>query len=157
MAARFYFEKRKLLMVPRLGAVMIVVLLFMDIYSLMIDTLSGVYSLAGQPDTAMIEYRVKFDPVFADISYQGVPDVRIIVFKGVPTMAMVRLPTRQSGGKANLHQNAIGAGIDIATGKTLSGVQGNCIVTAHPDTRSTIVGVQVPSLGSATRDRIRML
>jgi alpha-L-glutamate ligase-like protein len=115
-----------------------------EIYTLMLDTLSGVYSLGGQPDTVMIEYRVKFDPVFSDISYQGVPDVRIIVFKGIPTMAMVRLPTRQSGGKANLHQNAIGAGIDIATGLTLSGVQGNAIVTTHPDTRSSIVDVQVP-------------
>ncbi len=115
-----------------------------DIYTLAIDTLSGVYSLGGQPDTVMIEYRVKFDPVFSAISYQGVPDVRIIVFQGIPTMAMVRLPTRQSGGKANLHQNAIGAGIDIATGKTLSGVQGNSIVTTHPDTRSSIVDVQVP-------------
>ena len=115
-----------------------------DIHTLMLDTLSGVYSLGGQPDTVMIEYRVKFDPVFSDISYQGVPDVRIIVFKGVPIMAMVRLPTRQSGGKANLHQNAIGAGVEIATGKTLSGVQGNSIVTTHPDTRASIVDVQVP-------------
>lgn len=115
-----------------------------EIYTLMLDTLSGVYSLGGQPDTVMIEYRVKFDPVFSQISYQGVPDVRIIVFKGIPTMAMVRLPTMQSGGKANLHQNAIGAGIDIATGKTLSGVQGNSIVTAHPDTHASIVDVQVP-------------
>jgi len=115
-----------------------------EIHTHMIDTLSGVFSLGGQPDTAMIEYRVKFDPVFSKISYQGVPDVRIIVFKGVPTMAMVRLPTRQSGGKANLHQNAIGAGLDVVTGKTLSGVQGNGIVTTHPDTRESIVGVQVP-------------
>jgi len=115
-----------------------------EIHTHMIDTLSGVFSLGGQPDTAMIEYRVKFDPVFSKISYQGVPDVRIIVFKGVPTMAMVRLPTRQSGGKANLHQNAIGAGVDVVTGKTLSGVQGNSIVTMHPDTRESIVGVQVP-------------
>ncbi|MGH1439658.1 MAG: alpha-L-glutamate ligase-like protein [Cellvibrionaceae bacterium] len=117
---------------------------FDEIHTHMIDTLSGVFSLGGQPDTAMIEYRVKFDPVFSKISYQGVPDVRIIVFQGIPVMAMVRLPTRQSGGKANLHQNAIGAGIDVSTGKTLSGVQGNSIVTTHPDTRESIVDVQVP-------------
>jgi len=117
---------------------------FDEIYTHMIDALSGVFSLGGQPDKAMIEYRVKFDPVFSKISYQGVPDVRIIVFQGIPVMAMVRLPTRQSGGKANLHQNAIGAGIDVSTGKTLSGVQGNSIVTSHPDTRESIVGVQVP-------------
>ena len=115
-----------------------------DIHAHMIDTLSGVFSLGGQPDSVMIEYRVKFDPVFSKISYQGVPDVRIIVFQGIPTMAMVRLPTRQSGGKANLHQSAIGAGVDVVTGKTLAGVQGNHFVTVHPDTRESIVDVQVP-------------
>ncbi len=35
LASRFYFEKLKLLMVPRLGAVMIVVLLFMGVLSLL--------------------------------------------------------------------------------------------------------------------------
>ncbi|MDX1411413.1 MAG: alpha-L-glutamate ligase-like protein, partial [Nitrospirales bacterium] len=109
------------------------------------NTLSGMYSLGGHPDKALIEYRVQFDPVFEAISYQGVPDIRIIVFLGVPVMAMVRLPTRMSDGKANLHQGAIGAGINITTGLTLSGVWKNEIVTEHPDTENPIVGVQVPS------------
>ncbi len=109
------------------------------------NTLSGMYSLGGHPDKALIEYRVQFDPVFEAISYQGVPDIRIIVFLGVPVMAMVRLPTRMSDGKANLHQGAIGAGIDIATGLTLSAVWKNEIVTEHPDTENPVVGVQVPS------------
>ena len=84
------------------------------------NILSGIYSLGGQPDKALIEYRVKFDPVFEAIAYRGVPDVRIIIFLGVPVMAMVRLPTRMSDGKANLHRGCIGAGIDIATGRTLT-------------------------------------
>jgi glutathione synthase/RimK-type ligase-like ATP-grasp enzyme len=71
------------------------------------NIISGVYSLGGLPDKAMIEYRIQFDPIFADISYLGAPDIRIIVFLGVPVMAMVRLPTRASDGKANLHQGAI--------------------------------------------------
>ena len=70
------------------------------------NVISGMYSLGGQPDKALIEYRVQFDPVFESISYQGVPDIRVIVFLGVPVMSMVRLPTRMSGGKANLHQGA---------------------------------------------------
>ncbi|MGB0908950.1 MAG: alpha-L-glutamate ligase-like protein, partial [Nitrospirales bacterium] len=98
------------------------------------NTLSGLYSLGGHPDKALIEYRVQFDPIFEAISFQGIPDIRIIVFLGVPVMAMVRLPTRMSDGKANLHQGAIGAGIDLATGRTLSGVWKNEIVTEHPDT-----------------------
>lgn len=108
------------------------------------NILSGLYSLGGHPDKALIEYCVKFNPVFEEISFQGVPDIRIIVFLGVPVMAMVRLPTRMSDGKANLHQGAIGAGIDIGTGRTLSAVWKNEIVTEHPDTENPVTGVQIP-------------
>jgi len=108
------------------------------------NIISGIYSLGGQPDKAMIEYCVQFDPVFEAISFQGVPDIRVIVFLGVPVMSMVRLPTRTSGGKANLHQGAIGAGIDIATGKTLTAVWRDDIIAEHPDTGNSITGVKIP-------------
>lgn len=108
------------------------------------NILSGMYSLGGQPDRAMIEYRVQFDPVFAEMSYEGVPDVRIIVFFGVPVMSMVRLPTRNSEGRANLHQGAIGVGVDLASGKTLEAVWKNHLVSQHPDTGSDVAGVQIP-------------
>jgi len=107
--------------------------------------LGGVYSLGGQPDKVILEYRVKFDPIFDPISYLGVPDIRIIVFLGVPVMAMVRLPTRQSDGKANLHKGAIGAGIDIGTGTTLGGVCQNIATIEHPDTGNPVAGVQIPN------------
>ena len=106
--------------------------------------LAGIYSLGGQPDKTLIEYRVQFDPLFEKIAFQGVPDVRIIVYLGVPAMAMVRLPTRQSGGRANLHQGAVGAGIDIATGVTLSAVCNDRVVTEHPDTGNPVSGLQIP-------------
>lgn len=106
--------------------------------------LSGAYSLGGHHDYAIIEKRVQVDPVFNDISYQGVPDVRIITLKGYPAMAMLRLPTRTSGGKANLHQGAIGAGVDIATGKTLNAVWQNDIIDHHPDTLHPIANIQIP-------------
>jgi len=108
------------------------------------NILGGLYSIGGQPDKALIEYRVLFDPIFEKISYQGVPDIRIIVFLGVPVMSMVRLPTRMSDGKANLHQGALGAGIDIALGVTLKAVWGNDIVAAHPDTGSSVTGIIIP-------------
>jgi alpha-L-glutamate ligase-like protein len=108
------------------------------------NIISGMYSLGGQPDQALIEYRVQFDPLFEAISYQGVPDIRVIVFLGVPVMSMVRLPTRMSGGKANLHQGAIGAGIDIATGTTLTAVWRDTIVGEHPDTGNPVSGVKIP-------------
>jgi len=109
------------------------------------NILSGIYSLGGQPDRALIEYRVRPDPLFEVISYQGVPDIRVIVFLGVPVMSMVRLPTRMSGGKANLHQGALGAGIDITNGITLSAVWRNDIVDEHPDTGNMIMGVKIPN------------
>ena len=106
--------------------------------------LSGIYSLGGHRDRALIEYRVTPDPIFSAISYEGVPDIRIIVLKGYPLLAMLRLPTRQSGGKANLHQGAIGVGVDLATGITLDGTWLNKLINSHPDTTNPVRGVQLP-------------
>jgi alpha-L-glutamate ligase-like protein len=108
------------------------------------NILSGMHSLGGMPDKAIIEYCVRFDPVFNDIAYQGVPDIRIIVYKGVPVLAMLRLPTRESDGKANLHQGAMGCGVDIATGVTTTAVWKNATVETHPDTLRPISGVTIP-------------
>lgn len=110
----------------------------------MSNVLSGMFSLGGQNDRVMVEYRVRFDPVFKKISYRGVPDIRIIVFNGFPVMAMVRLPTRVSGGRANLHQGAVGAGVDMATGRTLFAVMKDRIVDKHPDTGHDVSGTQIP-------------
>jgi len=106
--------------------------------------LSGLFSLGGHPDHLLVEYCVQFDPIFDQVSYKGVPDIRIIVFLGYPVMAMIRLPTRMSDGKANLHQGAIGVGIDIPTGVTRRGVWGTEIIRDHPDTEQTIVGLEIP-------------
>jgi len=109
------------------------------------NIISGQYSFVGSRDCAMIEYRVETDPFFAAVTFQGVPDVRILVYQGYPVMAMVRLATRRSRGKANLHQGAVGAGIDLASGRTLSGVLDSDIVTEHPDTGEPIAGLDIPS------------
>lgn len=108
------------------------------------NILTGLYSLGGGRDRALIEYRVSPDPIFKSISYEGVPDIRIIVLMGYPIMAMLRLPTRQSGGKANLHQGAIGVGVDLATGITLQGTWLNAKISKHPDTSQPVAGVQLP-------------
>ena len=107
--------------------------------------LSGMHSLGGVPDKALVEYRVRFDPVFAALSYQGVPDIRTIVFRGVPAASMVRLPTHQSAGKANLHQGAVGVGVDMVTGRTRGGVWSNRDVDHHPDTGAVLAGVEIPN------------
>ncbi len=111
------------------------------------NALAGLYSLGGHADRVFLEARVISDPIFDAIAWQGVPDVRIVVFLGVPVMAMVRLPTRLSDGKANLHQGAIGVGIDMATGTTLSAVFRDAVVTEHPDTGQAVSGVAIPHWG----------
>lgn len=108
------------------------------------NVVGGQYSLTGNPDSALIEYCVRYDPLFEDVSYLGVPDIRVIVYKGYPIMAMVRLPTRASNGKANLHQGAVGAGVDLCSGSTLDGVLGNDVVDEHPDTGAAIGGLKIP-------------
>jgi alpha-L-glutamate ligase-like protein len=124
------------------------------------NILSGLYSLGGLPDSALIERRIEFDPIFQNVSYQGVPDIRTIVFRGVPVMAMIRLPTRLSDGKANLHQGAIGVGIDLASGRTLAGSWKETLLDHHPDTGGKIVGLEIPhwetilSLSAACADLV---
>jgi alpha-L-glutamate ligase-like protein len=108
------------------------------------NILSGMHSLGGYPDQALIEHRVEPHDFFQNITYQGVPDIRVIVFLGYPIMAMARLPTRLSDGKANLHQSAIGAGIDILTGITTNGVRNNDFIDFHPDTLQPIIDLRVP-------------
>ncbi|MDM1545056.1 alpha-L-glutamate ligase-like protein [Ignatzschineria indica] len=109
------------------------------------STLTGLYSLGGTRDRALIEYKVTSDPIFSSISYEGVPDIRIIVLMGYPIMAMLRLPTRQSGGKANLHQGAIGVGVDLKSGTTLKGTWLNEIIHRHPDTNNEVSSVTLPN------------
>ncbi len=109
------------------------------------DILAGIYSLGGQEDKAIMEALIHPDPLFAAVTYQGVPDIRIIAYRGVPAMAMVRLPTKASDGKANIHRGALGAGIDLARGSTLSAAHGSEVVTHHPDTGNPIAGIQIPA------------
>ena len=108
------------------------------------NALAGLFSLGGKNDVAVVENLIKFDDCFDGFSYEGVPDVRIIVFKGYPVMAMMRLSTSASDGKANLHQGAVGVGIDIASGKAVRAVQFNRPVTLHPDTGKELNTLQVP-------------
>ena len=108
------------------------------------DILSGIYSLGGLEDRAIVEALIHPDPVFAAVTYQGVPDVRVVVYQGIPVMSMVRLPTRASDGKANLHRGAIGAGIELKSGTTVTAVHRSQVVTHHPDTGKPVSGIQVP-------------
>lgn len=120
------------------------VLTFSDLYQHISNVLSGLYSLGGQYDEALIEEMVSFSDIFQDYSFQGIPDVRVIVYQGYPAMAMMRLATKESGGRANLHQGAVGVGIDIKTGRAIAAVQHNKPVSHHPDTGADLMTLKVP-------------
>ncbi len=106
--------------------------------------ISGLFSLGGTEDEALIQQRVVPDPVLERISYQGTADIRVIVYKNEPIMGMLRLPTKASGGRANLHQGAIGAGVDMETGRTHHAVLQNRKAEKHPDTGESVIGFEVP-------------
>lgn len=117
--------------------------------------ISGLYALGGKPDVAFVEERLRIHPDFDPIAWEGVPDVRFVVFRGVPVMAMTRLPTSSSGGRANLHQGAVGAGVDLHTGMTNFAVVGTNPVTTHPDTGEGVLDYQLPLFEEALRISIR--
>jgi len=110
----------------------------------------GNYSLNSQSDRAFFEERVKICKVFKPYSYRGVPDIRIIVFNKVPVMAMLRLPTEYSGGKANLHLGGICVGVDIAKGVTTNAISRNLSTQQDyyleylPGTRLPLAGIKIP-------------
>ncbi len=108
------------------------------------STLSGLYSLGGRPDKVIIEQRITVHPVFENLAYGGTPDVRVIVHRYTPFIAMLRLPTRESRGRANLHQGAVGVGIDMRTGRTTSAVCHDRRVARHPDTGLPIHEIEIP-------------
>lgn len=118
---------------------------FSDMRYHLTNTLSGLYSLGGQTDKALIQYRVHPDSFFESLTSGGVPDIRVIVFLGVPVMGMLRLPTRESDGKANLHAGGIGVGISIGSGLTNYGVYRGGPIHLHPDTNVEISGRLIPS------------
>lgn len=107
------------------------------------NILAGLYSLGGTPDVAIVENLVASIPSLAKYSFQGVPDIRIVVFQGYPVMAMLRLATTASDGKANLHQGAVGIGLNIANGHSLNAVQFNRPITLHPDTGLALENIAI--------------
>ncbi|HSM93890.1 MAG TPA: sugar-transfer associated ATP-grasp domain-containing protein [Anaeromyxobacteraceae bacterium] len=107
------------------------------------DIVFGVHSNQLE-DRAFVERRVVADPLFAALWPDGLCDVRIITLRRVPVMSMIRVPTAESGGKANLHQGGLGIAVDLATGRTSRAVHRGRAVEAHPESGARLVGLQVP-------------
>jgi len=108
------------------------------------NVLSGLFSLGGTPDVAILEELIQPDHVYRNLSVDGVPDIRVIVYRGFPLMTMMRLSTRASDGKANLHQGAIGLGLALSNGNPVKAIQFDLPVTEHPDSGADLMSVRIP-------------
>ena len=108
------------------------------------NILGGLYSLGGRRDVALAEYRVKPAESLKAISYQGAPDIRIVLLHGYPVMAMLRAATKESDGRSNLHQGALGIGIDLASGRTIRAIHHGSVTDSHPDLKVPLLGIQLP-------------
>ncbi len=120
------------------------------------DILQGRYSMDDLTDKAYIEELIRIHPVFQKYAYHGTPDIRVIVFNRVPVMAMLRLPTEESGGKANMYQGAVAVGIDIATGVTTYAVHHAKLITFLPGTRRKVRHLQIPGWNEVLETAVRV-
>ncbi|MSR67398.1 DUF1704 domain-containing protein [Candidatus Peribacteria bacterium] len=107
------------------------------------DILDGKFSVTGTQDSAFFEKILVADDSFSPFRPAGLPDLRIIVFNLVPVMAMLRIPTAESRGKANVHLGGIGVGIDIAKGITTHAAQHRSMVSELTHGGS-VSGIQIP-------------
>jgi len=107
------------------------------------DIIFGVYSF-GLSDVAIVEERIIQHADVTRLSPHGLADVRLITYQHRAILCMARIPTLASDGKANLHQGAIGLGIDIETGITQHAIALNNSITHHPDSDEHLIGQAIP-------------
>lgn len=108
------------------------------------EILAGSFSQDGSEDTAFIEPLLHQHAELDAIAALGLSDIRVILHKHEIVSAMLRMPTRLSGGKANLHQGALGLAIDLASGQVTHASMKGKSVDVHPDTRCPLIGFQLP-------------
>ncbi|MFC1700821.1 sugar-transfer associated ATP-grasp domain-containing protein [Patescibacteria group bacterium] len=115
-----------------------------DIENHILNILEGNFSSNSLPDIAFFEERIKLLKLFKPYTYRGIPDIRILVYNSIPIMAELRFPTKESGGKANLHLGGVGVGIDIGTGTTTTAIHKDRPIEYAPGTRLLLRGIQIP-------------
>ncbi len=114
-----------------------------DIKKQITDIIFGVYSF-GLSDVAIVEERIVQHDDVTRLSPHGLADIRLILFQHRPVLSMARIPTLESDGKANLHQGAIGLGINIESGITQHAIALNSSITHHPDSNIHLIGQAIP-------------
>jgi alpha-L-glutamate ligase-like protein len=115
-----------------------------ELYHHATDILYGVYSIDNTTDRLLVEERIRQHSLFNTIYPSGIADVRIIVFRAIAVMAMTRIPTRRSQGKANLSLGAVGAGIDLESGRIVHAITKKGDIDNHPDTGVPLKGMTIP-------------
>lgn len=120
------------------------------------DILAGQYSTWGTKHMALIEERIPIHPDLEGYAQLGTPDIRVILYRKIPVMAMARIPTETSGGRANLDQGAIGLGIDMGTGKSIYGLSGKKkSIEVFPHTKMSVRGIQIPFWAEVLQTAVR--
>jgi len=114
-----------------------------QVFTHLANILFGIYSF-GDCDIALIEEYVQSHSFFQNIYPAGVPDIRIILLKKKVLMGMLRLPTKRSKGKANLHKGGLGVGIDLESGCLKEAYDGKRYLTYPSDSKQNILGGQIP-------------
>jgi len=109
-----------------------------------LDILDGNYSPSNVPDIAFFEQRIKIHSTLKPYSVRGIPDIRVLVHNLVPVMAMLRLPTEESGGRANLHAGGIGIGIELVHGLTTTAIHRGHLIETMPDKPLPLSGIRIP-------------
>lgn len=109
-----------------------------------LDILDGNFTLGNIPDVAFFEQRIKNHAELKPYSVRGIPDIRVLVYNLVPVMAMLRLPTEESGGRANLHSGGIGVGIELVHGLTTVAIHHDQLIEYIPKTRLSLSGIRLP-------------
>lgn len=106
--------------------------------------LAGEFSLRAGMDRAIFETYVVTHSGLRTLTPLGAPDIRILLHRGDPVLAMARIPTERSEGRANLHQGAIGVGLDMTTGRGTGAVHGTRRIDNHPDSKVPVRELVVP-------------
>jgi alpha-L-glutamate ligase-like protein len=113
-----------------------------EIFQHATEIIHGRFSF-GDEDALMVEDLLSPDPDVQALHGKGIADFRFIYEEGKLLMAMLRLPTKQSEGKANLHAGGVGVCVDLEAGTLGQVVSKEGVSDRHPD-GPEVTGLKVP-------------
>lgn len=114
------------------------------------DIVFGVYSF-DKVDVAVVEPRLVPNAFFASLYPHGLSDIRLVLVDDILSLSMLRIPTAQSDGKANLHQGAIGIAVNVENGLTYRAWHRRRKVSVHPENHIPLIHQRVPSWTEVVR------